>query len=288
MKTPFGFFFAGYVSLCAALSATAQGTFQNLDFESAILADIPSGQGGSFVSISDAFPGWTGYIGTNQVTQVRQNNLTLGEPSIDILGPSWSGISGIAANGIISWQYTALLQAGTYPDRPPADAALAQIGQVPITAHSLQLKELGASGSQFIVSLAGQTIPLIQIGGGTNYVLYAGDISQFAGQTVELRLTSHGSPDYPFPWDFVDDIVFSAQSIPEPSVLTLSALGTILLSRRLLRGRQYSSPARTFDTSAMRQTARPEPTYSRAIDSAFVTRPAWSARQARCPLRPQT
>jgi len=211
----------------AACSAFAQGTFQNLDFESANLEAIPAGQYGGFVPISNAFPGWTGYIGTNQVGQVIQNNYSIGSPSIDILGPFWS-----VGYGIISGQYNALLQAGTYSDRPPADAALAQVGQVPITARSIQIKEFG---SQFILSLAGQTIPLVQMGSGTNYVLYTGDVSMFAGQTVELRLTAHGTPDFRFPVDFVDDIEFSSVSIPEPSILALSALGTLLLTWRFLR-----------------------------------------------------
>jgi len=214
------------ILLLANSTAIAQGTFQNLDFEAANLPPIPSGQYGGFVAISDAFPGWTGYIGTNQVTQVLQNNLTLGAPSIDILGPNWSYTQ------IISGQYAALLQAGTYADRPPADAALAQVGQIPTTARSLQLKE---SGAPVFVSLAGQPIALVQIGSGVNYVLYAGDISQFAGQTVELRLTTHGTPDYPFQMVNLDDIEFSPVPIPEPNPLSLFALGSLFLIQFSLR-----------------------------------------------------
>ena len=44
----------------ASLSGVAQGTFQNLDFES---TDIPVGTPtASFVPISEALPGWSGYL----------------------------------------------------------------------------------------------------------------------------------------------------------------------------------------------------------------------------------
>src|ERR1700722_4826419 len=78
-----------------AVSAGAQGTFQNLDFESANLSP-PPGQFGSLVPIMNALPGWTGFLGNNQVTQVYQNNFTLGDASIDILGPGWNNYIGIS------------------------------------------------------------------------------------------------------------------------------------------------------------------------------------------------
>src|SRR6266404_6353367 len=80
---------------CTTLSIHAQGSFQNLDFESANLSPVPSGQFGGEVSSVDAVPGWTCFLGTTQITQVLQNNLTLGNASIDVLGPDWNNFSGI-------------------------------------------------------------------------------------------------------------------------------------------------------------------------------------------------
>src|ERR1051326_2483379 len=57
MKSPTGLLFL------AASSALGQGTFQNLDFES---ANIQPGQAPGLVSAADAIPGWTPYLGTNQ------------------------------------------------------------------------------------------------------------------------------------------------------------------------------------------------------------------------------
>jgi len=231
--------------LCfATSSALAQGTFYNLDFEWARLRYIPAGQYGGMVAPSNAFPGWT-IVSTGMVLQ---NNSTIGLPSIDILGPYWSD------REIIGGLYTALLVSGTYPDRqPPANlgsSTLAQVGEVPPTALSIHLKEFGSP--QFTLSLGGQNIPLVQIGGGSNYTLYGGDISQFAGQTVELRLSAVATADSPFNWVYLDDIEFSPLSIPEPPSPTLVVIGVVIFwmlrrmrdtvtSRGGPRGRIYAS-----------------------------------------------
>src|SRR5262245_34159592 len=87
-------------AMYAALSSVqAQGTFQNLDFESANLSPIPPGQFGGFVPSTSAIPNWVGYLGSNQVAQVLQNNLTFGAASIDILGPNWSSPLGTIIQG---------------------------------------------------------------------------------------------------------------------------------------------------------------------------------------------
>src|SRR5262245_48071266 len=91
-----------------ALRMPAQGTFQNLDFESANLQPVPPGQFGGNVSSLDAIPGWAAFIGTNQTTTILQNNLTFGNASIDILGPNWNGF----LSSIIEGQYTVVLQPG--------------------------------------------------------------------------------------------------------------------------------------------------------------------------------
>src|ERR1044071_5100703 len=104
-------FFLYFNILCLAISAQAQGVFQNLDFESANLPSVPPGQSGGFVRISDAIPGWSGFLGTNQVIDVRHNSVTFGSASIDILGPNWSSSLGTIMEG----QYTVVLEAGLNP-----------------------------------------------------------------------------------------------------------------------------------------------------------------------------
>jgi len=211
----FLFVYLGYTSVLWAQA------FQNLDFEDANLSPIPPGQYGGLVSIADAFPYWTGYLGTNQVTQVLQNNFTLGNASIDIFGPDLSTAS------LLQGQYTLVLQAGQDPFRTfdinLINASLAQVGLVPANAKSIMLEAAGA-GTNFTVSFAGQTISLTPLGNGPNYTLFGGDITSFTGQVGELRLSTL-SPSGP--GVLLDAISFSTEAIPEPSALGLVVAGVL-------------------------------------------------------------
>ena len=153
-----------WIGLISGISimARGQGAFQNLGFESANLAPISSGQLGGSVPISDALPGWAGFIGSTQVSTILQNDYTFGDPSIDILGPNWS------YGGIIEGQYTLVLQ----PGGPGGvfSASVSQTGLVPINTQSLQFK--AETYSDFSVSLGGQDLSLITLGTGANYTLY--------------------------------------------------------------------------------------------------------------------
>jgi len=215
----------------AASSAFAQGTFQNLDFESANIIVEP-GPGNPYypytTSVTNGLPEWTPY-GSFLGGYIFYDDISIGAPSISIHDTNrFFPI-------MISGQYTVFLQAGTYPDRPPANVALGQVGLVPLDARSIQFK----ASAPLSLSVQGQTIPIFQIGSGPNYALWGGDISQFAGQTVDLRISTLQTPQNLWYSSSLDDITFSPVAIPEPSVLTLSALATGLLgcwiSARLLR-----------------------------------------------------
>ena|ERR1043166_2624844 len=100
------------VAICLGVQvpANAQGTFQNLDFEQANVPIVPAGQFGSNVLSTDGVPGWTTYVGTNQVMSILHNNVSLGAAAISILGPSWS------FGDILQGQYSVLLQT-SFPDQ---------------------------------------------------------------------------------------------------------------------------------------------------------------------------
>src|SRR2546427_4445553 len=100
MKTEHKGLLASVLGLAAACWQ-ASGAFQNFGFESANLSPVPVGQRGGLVSISDAMPGWIGYAGTDQVSEVLHNNLSLGAAEIDIWGPDWT-----TQDGIIEGRYT--------------------------------------------------------------------------------------------------------------------------------------------------------------------------------------
>ena len=223
-----------------ALLQTGFGqNFADLGFEQASLSPVPSGQYGGFVPIASALPGWIGYLGTNQVTQVLQNNYTLGSASIDILGPGWT-------NGIIQGRYTVVLQEGQDASQPfPVliNASISQVGLVPTTAKSIQLKESGSG--DFTVSFAGQNLALIPLGVGTgvgiNYTLYGADISMFAGQAGALTITELVSQGISPP-DYFDSIVFSPQTVPEPSALSLFTICILLVCGWKKRPNQPRQP----------------------------------------------
>jgi hypothetical protein len=207
--------------LLSALGAEGQGTFQNLGFESANLSPIPAGQLGGYVSSLDAIPHWTAFLGTNQLAGVLQNNFTIGNASVDIIGPSWS------SGGVIEGQYTVWLEPGYNPSDPfhvgYLSASIMQVGLVPVNAQSIQLK--ASAGSPFTVSLAGEELSLIILATEPNYILYGADISSFAGQSGALTITAQPAFNN---LDEFDSIQFSSQPIPEPGVLSLAGLGVLL------------------------------------------------------------
>jgi hypothetical protein len=203
----------------------SQGTFENLNFESATLSPVPAGQFGGEVSSLDALPGWTCYIGPYQVTQVLQNNLTLGDASIDILGPDWN-----FNNGIIEGQYTVVLQPGDGNQGNGnfgyVSASISQTALVPANAQSLQFK--AAISSPYTVSLGEQNLNLVVLGSGPNYTLYGANIpSGDTGQSEALAITALAGPNNA---DYFDSFVFSNQEIPEPQTWTLLLCGAGALS----------------------------------------------------------
>jgi len=69
-------------------NVVSQGTFQNLNFESATVPIIPAGEFGSHVTVAQGIPGWTAYLpGLTTVTEIGHNDLSLGGAYIMIQKP---------------------------------------------------------------------------------------------------------------------------------------------------------------------------------------------------------
>jgi hypothetical protein len=224
--------FAAFSSiLLAAFSAPAQTAFQNLSFESANLSS-PSGPFNE-VPISSALPGWSASIGGVPVTQVLQNNYTLGAASIDIFGPNWNQTE----PGIIDGNYTVFLQAF---NAGQGNVSLWQNGTIPANAASLQFSawQYPSVNEAFSVSFAGNSLSPVILGSGQSpsgqaYTVYGVNIAPYAGQTGQLEFTAAGGqgPD----WVELDDITFS--TIPEPGTLALVVMGGLALAVRRWRGK---------------------------------------------------
>jgi len=226
--------------LCAGVPARAQGTFQNLGFESAALVPISA----NAVQFAPAFPGWTGTIGGVQQTAALYNAITLDTSAISIIDHGWSNPFG-GPGGVIQDNFTAILIAGLGSGplgNQPGDVTLAQTGLVPVGAESLQFKAYALYSypfNPFAVTLGGQTLSLLPLQAGSNYTLYGADIHALAGQDAELDFTLFAQrPHMGNNYLYLDSIEFSDQAVPEPGVFGLSALGALLLGWRTLARRR--------------------------------------------------
>jgi hypothetical protein len=202
--------------------AWCQGTFGNLGFESAVIMPDPASpyypEG---VYASNAIPGWTAYIGGVPQTDIIYNDISLGGAWISLHGPG-------SSQPILSGTYSLLLQPSTVG--PPISVGVAQTGRIPQNAESLTFYGTGV----YTVTFAGQPIPLVILASTPDYEIFAGDISSFANQTGELRFQGGG---------MLDNIVFSSQPVPEPSVLGIFGLGVVgYVLRPRKRGQPLESP----------------------------------------------
>src|SRR6266566_6464735 len=227
---------------CCAVAARAQGTFQNLGFESATLVPI-SGNSSSPVQFGPAFPGWTGNVGGVQVSAALYNNVFLDSSGIGIID------NGVPFFGsVIQGAYTAILQAGLTSGPggtlQPADTTLSQTGLVPSAAQSLLFRaDVYANAGDLVVTIGGQAVSLFPLVRGTNYTLYGADIRAWAGQTAELDFTVIAQrPHMDVYTVLLDSIQFSGIAIPEPGMISLSILSALALAWAL-RGKWPSRPS---------------------------------------------
>ena len=202
--------------LPSASSSFAQGSFQNLDFES---ANIPAGtQPGTEVSANAAIPGWSASSplfydnigsGGSLVTLTDSNYITplQGKYSVVLVGGTDTGYN--------------------YP------SYISQTGLVPANAQSIQmdLSVLGYPTATFVVTLGGQTVSLSPLQTFPNYTVYGGNISAFAGQSETLTITQNPPVGEAAESGLleVDDIQFSPNVIPEPATCALMLCGATLL-----------------------------------------------------------
>jgi hypothetical protein len=111
-------------------------------------------------------------------------------------------------------------------------------GIVPSGSQSLLFEARFVDGyppTSFGVTLGGQSLSVVPLLTTAIYTLYGADIHTWADQTAELALTAFSSsPHISNAYLTLDAIQFSDQSIPEPSVLALSALSALLIARRVL------------------------------------------------------
>jgi hypothetical protein len=202
--------------------------FVNLDFEDATILPTPVN---GFVYPADpaqCFPGW---IAGGSGTVVSYNDLSLGAPAIDLMGPNFPNFAGYSP---LQGSYSVLLQYFGIAGGPPT---LSQTARVPSDAKSISFlvpPGLNATYPAYtVVSLNGVNIPLFPIAGGR----VAGDVSAFAGSVSQLTLSTIDVPPNSSVWLYVDDFQFSSSSVPEPRSLGLFAMGCSLCGCLYLKRR---------------------------------------------------
>jgi hypothetical protein len=209
---------AGFsIVLLAVLSAQAQGTFENLNFEQAdpISAGVPGEP--FFVTAASALPYWNVYYDGVQQTQIPFNAISYGTPSVSLLGTAETvGISPIDGN------YSVLLQ-------PYAGAvSISQTGLIPANTPSLLFEGLGEIGVLEVL-VGTQIVPFTAVETEPTYTLYGANISAWEGQNEQLTFSALGLT--PTSWE-IDDISFSTTPEPEPNILALTAIGGLLFGAR--------------------------------------------------------
>jgi hypothetical protein len=215
------------IFLLAALFLTnpvhGQAPFQNLDFESATVPDIPQGTSGSEVSVNEALPSWTVSSGQEPVLLVFHNQVASGSSIPSLFGPQYP------TPQIAEGKYSLLLNPGVAPDQ-----SLSQTGFVPSDSRSI-LFEAGVGEIRPGTATLG-SIPLTVVAlryESTYYTTYGADISGLAGRTEELRFTAfHGGGM------LLDNIRFSTLVIAEPGNTTIFVCGLAVFG--LIRARRRS------------------------------------------------
>jgi hypothetical protein len=192
----------------------------DLSFENAVITPDPSSPYyPNAVYASNAIPGWTatGFLGP---TEILYNDVSLGDPSVSLLGNNgvYSALDGA---------FSIDLYGGS--SGSPTGASISQTGLVPANAVSIQFiaQGEGSLGGALLVSLDGQNIPFFVISTRSKYTLYGGNIpSGLAGNSEQLVFSTlpDGGNNY---WE-VDDIQFSSSVVPEPGVAGLLGLGGLL------------------------------------------------------------
>ena len=160
---------------------SAQGTFQNLDFEQSTIPPTPVGGYGGAVNPTAAFPDWT-VGGGGTALYVLYNVETLGSPAVDLIGPDFPNALGIAP---LQGSYSVLLQyhGALFPGWDPP--TISQTGMIPENAQSISFL-VSPSEDNGVLEVNGTSIPLFPIAAGQ----LAGNISAWSGQTVQLTFTT--------------------------------------------------------------------------------------------------
>jgi hypothetical protein len=177
--------------------------FLNLNFEYASFV-VPPAYWGDVIDPTNAFFKWTvqGYC--------LYNDLTLGTPAVDLIGPVFPNGPGLNA---LQGSYSVFIQ--NFHSTGP-QASINQTATVPSWAQSVSFLTSPEYLTNGLVSVNGISVPLTQ--SAPNRM--AGDITAFSGQVATITFSSVG-------FLFLDDVQFLSARFATPNPeLTLRTAGT--------------------------------------------------------------
>ncbi|CAN5442507.1 hypothetical protein BH09PLA1_BH09PLA1_10820 [soil metagenome] len=192
--------------------------FVNLDFEQATVVHTDPNFPPA-IDAAAAFPGWIARVGDSIRTNVTYNYRGGGQAVISLYDRPASDIGFPLLQG----QYMAVLISDSAFG---SSASLAQTGDVPAGTRSITfLGEAGRGAPSLLIN--GTAISTVNLTGNNGLgqpAKFGADLTPFAGQTVELRLSSISQ-------HAIDDFSFSTTPIPEPQ-LAILGLAVALVTRR--------------------------------------------------------
>jgi len=211
------------LSFTFAVSVTqGQGTFQNLNFELAEPGPLTTTTGYPFpyavnVPVANALPDWSVYYGTVQQMDVNYNDPGLGSTLVTLVGGTWPAIDG---------NYSVLLQGGG----TASAASISQSATIPSGMQSLLFEAQSGAGTLNIL-VGTQIVSFAAVGTEPNYTLYGANISEWAGDPEQITFSALEDLSRANNWT-IDDITFSPNAVPEPSIVALGAIGGLLFGAR--------------------------------------------------------
>ncbi len=212
--------------------ATLNGqSFRNLDFETAhppynfVPGEFPTGH---VVLVSEALPSWSVWYSSERKDTMMYNVMSLGGSAVSLSDKDFECQQQLP---LINGNNTLVMfggRGGLFGE--PMDVAITQEGTIPGNAQSLRYFAYNGLAPLFSLSFNGVDLPAQQLEQQpAGYWLYAANVSGVAGQTGELRLTTHSPGPSGFIQVTIDDLQFSTSPVPEPSSVALFLLGSGLL-----------------------------------------------------------